>query len=230
MGTSLVTLLIPTNKNKLGGGDHLRRSRWILDASLNLVELMEAKAIWPEDRVVPPIEQSIDLSSSYKSVEDRYYSRYYYAQDDGEDQVVLVHTNRICLVSLAPNHPVVKEQKEIKNLNFHVSANCNRLKNKVSGKGKKGGQGLDEKSVLCFIECASGERFAVRSCVKGKLVAINQKIVQNPQIILDKSPSQAHLAIILTKIPDGITDLKARLLTETEYYQKCHHRQDSSIQ
>ena len=62
-------------------------------------------------------------------------------------------------------------------------------------------------------------------------MAFNQKIVQNPQIILDKekSPSQAHLAIILTKIPDGITDLKARLLTETEYYQKCH-RQDSSIQ
>ena len=65
---------------------------------------------WPEDRVVPPIEQSIDLSETYKTVEDRYYTRFFYQQEDGEDQVVLVHSNRICLVSIAPNHPGVFSQ------------------------------------------------------------------------------------------------------------------------
>ena len=65
---------------------------------------------WPEDRVVPPIEQSIDLSETYKTVENRYYSRFFYQQEDGEDQVVLVHSNRICLVSIAPNHPGVFSQ------------------------------------------------------------------------------------------------------------------------
>ena len=65
---------------------------------------------WPEDRVVPPIEQSIDLTETYKTVENRYYSRYFYQQEDGEDQVVLVHSNRICLVSIAPNHPGVFSQ------------------------------------------------------------------------------------------------------------------------
>jgi len=177
---------------------------------------------WPEDRVVPPIEQSIDLSETYKTVEDRYYTRFFYQQEDGEDQVVLVHSNRICLVSIAPNHPVIKDKKVIKNLNFQVSQNCDRLKNKVSGKGKKGGQGLDEKAILCFIECESGETYTIRSCVKGRLVTINQKIVENPQLILDKSPGEAHLAIILTKIPDGIAELKSRLLSEEEYLSKCN--------
>ena len=65
---------------------------------------------WPEDRVVPPIEQSIDLSETYKTVEDRYYTRFFYQQEDGEDQVVLVHSNRICLVSISPNHPGVFSQ------------------------------------------------------------------------------------------------------------------------
>ena len=65
---------------------------------------------WPEDRVVPPIEQSIDLSETYKTVEDRYYTRFFYKQEDGEDQVVLVHSNRICLVSIASNHPGVFSQ------------------------------------------------------------------------------------------------------------------------
>ena len=87
-----------------------------------------------------------------------------------------------------------------------------------------GGQGLDEKSILCFIECESGESFTIRSCVKGKLVAINQKVVDNPQLILEKSPAEAHIAIILTKIPDGIIDLKTRLLTEDNYISKCRDK------
>ena len=91
-----------------------------------------------EDPRIPLIEKSIDLSAPYKKVEDRYYSRFFHAVDDEEDQVVLVHTNRICLVSLAANHPVIKKQKVIKRLNFQVSQNCDRLKNKVTGKGKKG--------------------------------------------------------------------------------------------
>jgi len=179
---------------------------------------------WPEDRVVPQIEKSIDLSETYKTVEDRYYTRFFYQQEDGEDQVVLVHSNRICLVSIAANHPVIKDKKVIKNLNFQVSQNCDRLKNKVSGKGKKGGQGLDEKSILCFIECESGETYTIRSCVKGRLVTINQKVVENPQLILDKSPGEAHLAIILTKIPDGIAELKSRLLSEEEYSSRCNNQ------
>ena len=36
-------------------------------------------------------------------------------------------------------------------------------------KGKKGGQGVDERAILCYIECESGETFSVKSCVKGKL-------------------------------------------------------------
>jgi hypothetical protein len=68
------------------------------------------KKLWPEDRVVPQIEQSIDLSEPYKTVEKRYYSRFFYQQEEGEDQVVLIHSNRICLVSIAPNHPGVFSQ------------------------------------------------------------------------------------------------------------------------
>ena len=166
----------------------------------------------------PPIEQSLDLSLPYQNVESRYYCKYFYVHDQGENQVVLLHSNRICLVALAPSHPVIKERKTIKKLNFDVSKNCNRLNNKVSGKGKKGGQGVDERAILCYIECESGETFSVKSCVKGKLISINQKVVENPNLILDKSSGEAHLAIILTKIPEGIDDLKSRLVPEQEYF------------
>lgn len=29
------------------------------------------------------------------------------------DQVVMVHSNRVCLVGLAPSHPIIKDQLEI---------------------------------------------------------------------------------------------------------------------
>ena len=41
--------------------------------------------------------------------------------------------------------------------------------------------------------------------------------MKNPSLIVDKSPGEAHLAIILTKIPDGLNDLKERLMPESEY-------------
>ena len=180
----------------------------------------EKSILWPEDRVVPVIEKSLDLTIPFKNLEDRYYKRFYHAPEDGQHQVVLVHSNRICLVSLAASHPVIKDKKVIKNLNFQVSQNCNRLNNKVVGKGKKGGQGVDERAILCFIECENDEKFAVRACVKGKLIGINQKIVDNPQWIVEKTPGVAHIGIVYTKIPDGINDLKARLTPEDEYLKK----------
>ena len=73
------------------------------------------------DRIVPQIEESLDLSLPYQSLEERYYTQYFHLTEDNQDQVVLVHSNRICLVSLSPNHTVIKDQKKIKSLNFDVS-------------------------------------------------------------------------------------------------------------
>ena len=39
------------------------------------------------------------------------------------DQVVMVHSNRVCLVSLAPSHPVVKDQVRDSNKDLDVSLN-----------------------------------------------------------------------------------------------------------
>ena len=66
----------------------------------------------------PPIETSIDLSTNkkYETVERRYYKRYYKIQNDSEDQVVLLHSNRICLVSIAHKHPIIQNNLKIVNL------------------------------------------------------------------------------------------------------------------
>lgn len=168
---------------------------------------------------IPPIEDSFD-EQEFESLERRYYTRYYYYSDIGHHQVILLHSNRVCLVCLAHEHPVVKDKKPILNLDFDVSKNINRLDNKVSGKGKKGGQAVDERATLCNIKCAGQESFQVKSCVRGKLIGINQDVVDRPDLISEKPLENGHIAIILPKLPEGLKDLKERLLTEKEFNDK----------
>ena len=110
----------------------------------------------------PKIEDTIDLegTDTYATVEGRYFKRLYFKgppQEGGSDdsptldQLVLVHTNRICLVSLAPSHPVVAGKRTIRKLDFEGKSKY--LDVKGSSKSKKQCSVVDEKTVLAWIEC-----------------------------------------------------------------------------
>ena len=175
-----------------------------------------------ESAIIPPIELSLSKPADkiFDTVERRYYKRYYKVQENKEDQVVLLHSNRICLVSLAPNHPIITTRQKIVSLEFEVGNKrkpTDRLSNKVSGKGKKGGQSVDEKAILCLVHCENGSKYPLRSCVRGTLIEINPLIVENPSLLIEKPFAEGHLAVILPKLPEGLERLKSDLLTEDQY-------------
>ena len=90
---------------------------------------------------------------------ERYYTNFYKLDDDRERQhdiLVLNHSNKICLITLAPSHPVLANKLEIKKVNFEVSKKVDRKSNKTSGKSKKGGQVLEPTSVLAIVETEAG--------------------------------------------------------------------------
>ena len=98
------------------------------------------------DTRIPPIQSEIckyEPLTSFPSVERRYYTRYFTPPytgppsrrqrntANGEDDkevadkernpgMVLLHSNRICLVSLSPHHPVARDKMEVKKLDFQV--------------------------------------------------------------------------------------------------------------
>lgn len=164
---------------------------------------------------IPPIEASIPCltkDATYPSVVQRYYTKYLYKEDKNNlNQTILLHSNRICLVTLHESHPVIAEKKGIQKLNFQVTNKINRLDNAVRGKGKKGGQNVDEKAILVIIECSDGSSYPVRSCLKGKLIEINENVVKSPELILQDPQGEGFIAIILPKLPDGLQDMKTRL-------------------
>ena len=124
----------------------------------------------------------------------RYYKWYVENSKPIENQYLqlLHHSNGIFLIRINPENPKIKKSNSI-NLNFQVTANLNRLENKISGKRKRNAQWLDKSSTLCFMKLnfeksdveenvkEEGEEkdddfeiIKLQSPVRGKLLQINE--------------------------------------------------------
>lgn len=150
---------------------------------------------------------------------ERYYTPYYSVDEDRErrhDLCLLVHSNRVSLVCLAPSHPVITKQLTIKAINCEITETCDRKKNKAVGKGKKGGQNLDPSSLLCYLESESEERFPITAIAPSKLICMNRIVLANPSLARDKPDSTGHLAVLLPYL-GHIEECKAGLLTKEQY-------------
>lgn len=168
------------------------------------------------------ILQSLSITSDapYLSVSDRYYEHKYCTMfstaEKNLDQRVSFHTNRVCMISLAENHPVMKEKKVISKINCVVNK-IDRLANVASGKGKRGAQKLSQNSILCYIECDDGTSYPVYSCIKGKLLEVNENLLTKPHLIIDKPTSDGYIALILPRIITSCEN-KDSMLSQNEYF------------
>lgn len=170
---------------------------------------------------VPPITESHQFADDYPTVVERFFSKHYYCRDNAVDEVhtILHHSNRICLIGLDISHVAVK--KGIKSINFDVG-NCDRSKNQVSGKGKRGAMNLQPSSMLAIVTCNDDSEYKVVSCITGKLVEINERLGNNPELI--GKDGYGYVAIVLPKM-DKCADIISGLLTESDYQQKLNeHR------
>ncbi|XP_010212622.1 PREDICTED: protein Simiate [Tinamus guttatus] len=145
----------------------------------------------------------------------------------GEDFCVLQHSNRICVITLAEAHPLLQNGKAIKSINYQISANCSRLQNKVSGKSKRGAQFLTEFAPLCRISSSDGEEYTIYSCIRGRLIEVNENILNNPAILQEKPSTEGYIAVVLPKFEES-KSITQGLLTQEEYEEVLLKRLNSS--
>ncbi|KAM9308267.1 protein Abitram [Gastrophryne carolinensis] len=160
-----------------------------------------------------------EVPRNFPSVVDRYFTRWYKADVKGkpcEDFCILQHSNRICVVTLAECHPVLQCGKTISSISYQISANCSRLQNKVSGKSKRGAQFLTELAPLCRITCTDGEEFTIYSCIRGRLLEVNEIILHNPNLLKEKPTSEGYIAVVLPKFEESKTVTEG-LLSQRDY-------------
>lgn len=148
------------------------------------------------------ILKSFNPTTSFANVTERYLTPYYYVDNKvpGNDTCVWVHSNRICLISLAPSHEIINEKKKIKCINFKVSDKLDRASNKVSGKSKHGAQPLQPSSTICSIECEDDKIYFVKCNMTGKLMEINDALLTKPELLLQPPHRGGYLAIALPNI------------------------------
>ncbi|XP_008330210.1 protein Abitram [Cynoglossus semilaevis] len=153
------------------------------------------------------------------SVIDRYFTRWYRADLKGkpcEDHCVLQHSNRICVVTLAETHPILQNGRTIKSINYQISDGCSRLKNKVSGKSKRGGQFLTDFAPLCRITCTDETEYTIYSCIRGRLLEVNERILETPSLLLEKPSTEGYIAVILPKFEES-KSITENLLSREEF-------------
>merc|ERR1712088_666699 len=149
-----------------------------INCAMEPIEVEEDKPI-----STPLIHQSIPSTDpkDYLTVTQRYYTPLYHLDPDREkreDLLILCHSNKICLVALAPSHPILKDNLVIDKVNLDVSKNIDRKSNKTSGKSKKGGQALQDDSILVILETET-KKYKVKAIVPGKLICINKVITED---------------------------------------------------
>ncbi|XP_030644392.1 protein Abitram [Chanos chanos] len=160
------------------------------------------------------------------SVIDRYYTRWYKTDMKGkpcEDHCILQHSNRICVITLAESHPILQDGRTIKNITYQISDGCSRLKNKVSGKSKRGGQFLTEFAPLCRITCTDDVEYTVFSCIRGRLLEVNEAILKRPSLLLEKPSTEGYIAVILPKFEES-KSITEGLLTRAQYEEVVSKR------
>lgn len=164
-----------------------------------------------------PILDAIPDLNKIKSFTERYFYKRYVLNVNGiknNDVMILFHSNRIALLSLAPSHFFFKKDEKYR-INFCVGK-LNRLANSVRGKGKKGGQLLAPKSVIGKVEYEDGTSFEILCCMSGMLVEINEELVKSPYLLKSYPDSDGFIAIVLSSIKIA-DNSKKKMLTHEEY-------------
>ncbi|XP_045126778.1 protein Abitram-like [Portunus trituberculatus] len=141
----------------------------------------------------------------------------YSSLDSSGHVCVMVHTNKLCLVTLSARHPALAPGQEITQVSYEVGK-FNRLDNQVSGKGKRGAQMMGPQSPVCIITCADSSRHLVLAGVHGKLVEVNERLLANPKLLSERPDAEGYVAVILPPIKNGDGPLR-RLITAEQYQE-----------
>lgn len=125
----------------------------------------------------------------FGSLTERYYTRMVNPTcggTEGNDVYMFQHSNRLCLIGLAPKHSIISEGKTVTAVKPSEATRA-ALSSSMSGKKKKGGLLVKHDDEMCSIECEDGTMFTIPFLVEGKLIEWNP--------ILEEAPSACAIHV-----------------------------------
>jgi len=121
--------------------------------------------------------------------------RYYTAHCTSNHQTLHVHSNGLCLLGISPDHPKLQPPLKVTSVAFRDHDSKNLLTNDVHGKKKAGAVFLLPRDMICQVTVSDGSTFVVYACVRGSVIEINRRLLDNPELL--GSPSGAGYLLVL---------------------------------
>ena len=113
-------------------------------------------------------------------------------------QCVHLHANGLMVLALLPHHPLRQPDAHI----AKVAYTTDRAKNKdlhnldVRGGKKAGAAHVAPRDVVCQVTDADGRVTELYACVRAKVVQINRRLINEPQLLADPS-EEGWIAVML---------------------------------
>lgn len=86
----------------------------------------------------------------------------------------------------------------------------------MSGKHKRGGFVLRKESVLATAGTPEGQRFTLLAGVRSKLLEVNERLAEEPQLVRDAPGGAGYLAIVMP-FDDALSGLRSRALSAEQF-------------
>merc|ERR1712179_403225 len=124
-----------------------------------------------------------DIKMSFPTEIERYYRKFYQrcANKPSEDVCVLAHSNKVCLITLTPNHAALAPGP-IQKLEYVVETGGKKVGD-IHGKRKLEAIKLKLGTPLCRITAADGTVYTVTSPIRGKLCELNNNLMEDVTLL-----------------------------------------------
>ena len=130
-------------------------------------------------------------------VEDNFIRFYSINEKTHEDFYIDRHFNGMYVVGIAPSHPVRVKKQKIEKVSFEIARRTIETF-QVSGKKKTNAFKLAKATKLCrlFTNIEKNKYYEFIPGIDGKIIEINKKIIENPNLIIENGDIEGWIAIV----------------------------------
>lgn len=170
----------------------------------------------------------------YLSYTERYFKKFYKlnVRSPNNDHMILMHSNRIAVCTLAPSHPILKlDEYKVTKIEF-----IQQVTDEMSGKHKHNAKNVNVDQPICKVYCNRlGELkenemrevyFLLCSCLNAKLIEINEKLLAEPELLQTKPFTQGYIAILMPKLYN-LNEQTSELMPHADYLVKMNQNGSS---
>ena len=109
--------------------------------------------------------------------------RYYTTHTLSNHQCLHVHSNGVCVLSVAPTHPMLQPPLRVEDIAYRTHDSKNLMQTSVQGKRKSGAVFVVPRDMICTITLSDGSSVKLYACIRGSVIEINHRLIDRPELL-----------------------------------------------